>query len=124
MRHLHDVLPSSTDENTWWQWRCVRVRVCVGVCGCVGVLCVRERERAKVCMCGCVCGCVCGCGCVCVCVCREFLGPEDNKLDPFPRKIAASEIESIQRFVEDPEDAAMLLRWFAIKPPRMVAPAG
>jgi hypothetical protein len=57
-------------------------------------------------------------------VCREFLGPEDNKLDPFPRKIAASEIESIQRFVEDPEDAAMLLRWFAIKPPRMVAPAG
>ena len=64
--------------------------------------------------------------CVCVCVHREFLGPADNELHPFPRKIAVSEIDSIVRFVADPEDAAMLLRWFAIKPPppRMVAPAG
>ena len=64
--------------------------------------------------------------CVCVRVHREFLGPADNELHPFPRKIAVSEIDSIVRFVADPEDAAMLLRWFAIKPPplRMVAPAG
>ena len=91
---------------------CVVVWVFVCVCVfCVCVCCGRERERV--------------CVCVCVCVHREFLGPEDNELHPFPRKIAASEIDSIVRFVADPEDAAMLLRWFASKhpPPRMVAPA-
>ena len=36
-------------------------------------------------------------------------------LVPFPRRISVSEMESLLRFVEDPEDAALLMRWFPLE---------
>jgi len=48
---------------------------------------------------------------------REFLGKGEKELHPFPRKIATSELESVVRFVTDPEDAALLLLWFPVALP-------
>ena len=36
-------------------------------------------------------------------------------LVPFPRRISVSEMESLLRFVDDPEDAALLMRWFPLE---------
>lgn len=49
-----------------------------------------------------------------------------NTLDPFPITMPLEELESALRFVSDPEDAALLQRWFrfvCIRPHRNRAPS-
>lgn len=36
----------------------------------------------------------------------------EDALHPYPSRMPSHELESALRFVEDPEDAALLLRWF------------
>lgn len=45
-----------------------------------------------------------------------------NALDPFPNRMPTEEFESALRFVADPEDAALLLRW--IRPIQAAIEAG
>ena len=49
---------------------------------------------------------------------RQFAGGAGAgvpALVPFPRRISVSEMESLLRFVDDPEDAALLLRWYPLE---------
>lgn len=47
---------------------------------------------------------------------REFRAPGSHELHPLPSMVSASEFESLLRFVPDPEDVALLLYWFPLKP--------
>ena len=54
---------------------------------------------------------------------REFAAGQ-GELSPFPSTIAVSELDSLLRFVDDPEDAFLLLHWFPIRrSPESLAPA-